>query len=366
MDNLTHSLFGLTLARTPLGRASRGATAALVIASNVPDIDIVATARGSASYLRWHRGPTHGLLGVLGLGILTAAIVWLAARFREGKRDDPPLSFPMLVVVSMIGIVLHILMDLPTSYGTRILSPFDWHWFAVDWLPIIDIYLLVVLIAALVFGRVSPKAQRRNAAIALVLMAANYGLRGTAHHRALMLAPQLFGPTLPPACGPLPSTALDFWPRGTPTESADRPGKRCLVELAAMPTFVSPFRWRVVAHLSNAYELHDIDLLDARFLDPARPLSGIWRTTVRFPNIWTPVVETAARAPTAQLFLGFSRFPDARWFTDPNGVTTVRWMDVRFTGGVLRLDQSAQRPLPFSVTVKVGADGRVMLEHIDP
>ena len=33
MDNLTHSLFALTLARTELGRAGRGTTAALLVAS---------------------------------------------------------------------------------------------------------------------------------------------------------------------------------------------------------------------------------------------------------------------------------------------------------------------------------------------
>ena len=75
MDNVTHTLFALTLARTPLGRRP-GATAALVLASNAPDIDIVAAFGGSANYLAWHRGPTHGPLGVLGLGLVTAAMVW--------------------------------------------------------------------------------------------------------------------------------------------------------------------------------------------------------------------------------------------------------------------------------------------------
>src|SRR5439155_901900 len=63
MDNLTHTLFGLTLARTPLGRVGRGTTVALVLAANVPDIDFVAAAGGPMKYLEWHRGPTHGALG---------------------------------------------------------------------------------------------------------------------------------------------------------------------------------------------------------------------------------------------------------------------------------------------------------------
>ena len=55
----------------------------------------------------------------------------------------------MLIAVSIVGVLLHVLMDLPTSYGTRLLSPFDWHWFAVDWMPIIDIYLLMALVIGL-------------------------------------------------------------------------------------------------------------------------------------------------------------------------------------------------------------------------
>src|SRR5207244_10822516 len=85
MDNLTHTLFALTLARTPLGRAGRGTTTALVLASNAPDVDFVmsfvTTARGSASYLQWHRGPTHGLIGVLALVAIDEMMVSAVQRF---------------------------------------------------------------------------------------------------------------------------------------------------------------------------------------------------------------------------------------------------------------------------------------------
>ena len=109
----------------------------------------------------------------------------------------------ILAGVSMIGGLLHVLMDLPTFYGTRPLSPFDWHWYAVDWMPIVDIYLLMALAAGLAFGGVSPRVRRHNASIVLMLMAANYGLRGVAHHQALLLAPRLFGPALPQPCRPV-------------------------------------------------------------------------------------------------------------------------------------------------------------------
>src|SRR6476646_9199715 len=173
MDNLTHTLFGATLARTPLGRAGRGTLAALVIASNAPDVDIVAASGGARTYLAWHRGPTHGPLGVVGLGLVTAGVVWTGRAAidrkwpkRDGSnRPETDASFWMLASLSMIGILLHILMDLPTSYGTRLLSPFNWRWFAFDWLPIVDIYLMMALVAGLVIGELTKASRRRLAAI---------------------------------------------------------------------------------------------------------------------------------------------------------------------------------------------------------
>ena len=194
MDNLTHTLFGATLARTPLGRAGRGTLPALLIASNAPDIDIVAViGGGTKTYLAWHRGLTHGPIGVVALGFATAGLVWLGrtAIDRKWPRRDASepssadASFVMLASVSMIGVILHVLMDLPTSYGTRLLSPFSWRWFAFDWLPIIDIYLMMALAAGLVLGELTKASRRRIAAIVLALMAANYGVRAVAHAHAV-------------------------------------------------------------------------------------------------------------------------------------------------------------------------------------
>jgi membrane-bound metal-dependent hydrolase YbcI (DUF457 family) len=383
LDNLTHTLFGLTLARTALGRAGPGTTAALAIASNAPDIDIVAAASGALSYLRWHRGPTHGPVGVVGLGLATASSVWLwhevSARVKSRRQiaarspDRPPAhdrvashsaSFSMLAIVSIIGALMHVLMDLPTSYGTRPLSPFDWHWYAVDWMPVVDVYLLIALGAGLAFGRTSPRARRLNASIVLILMAANYGVRGVAHHQALVLAPRLFGPTLPQRCGPsiLPAAVIDRWPRSDPPASTAAGGHRCLVEIAAIPTFLSPFKWRVLAQMSNAYEVRNLDVVDPRVRDPAADVS--WRVRLRYPNLWTPAVERAATTRLGQVFLGFSRFPAARWTIDGNGVTTVRWDDLRFAGTALAGDQPLRPPSLFTAMVRLDAAGDVVEERL--
>jgi membrane-bound metal-dependent hydrolase YbcI (DUF457 family) len=367
VDNITHTLFALTLARTPLGRAGRGTAAALILASNAPDIDVVATALGARSYLTWHRGPTHGPLGILGLGLLAAWIVSAGSGLLEKRSPSgtPRAPFRMLAPIAIIAVLFHVLMDLPTSYGVRLLSPFDWHWFAIDWMPIVDVYLLIVLAAGLLFGHTSEAAGRRNAALVLVLMAANYGVRAAAHHQALTNEPNLLGPLLPTRCErPVPDVRLlDSWPVASPP--APPGGARCLVEIVAVPTFFSPFRWRMIAHLSSAYEIHDVNLLDPRLGGPASESGVPWRTRL-FPNVWTPAVWAAASTNLGRTFLGFARLPAARSFVDPAGIATIRWTDMRFVGTFTAIDQPLRRADPFTAVIRLAQDGHVLDERLGP
>lgn len=367
MDNLTHTLFAATLARTPLGRAGRGTTAALVLASNAPDLDIVAAAGGNVSYLQWHRGPTHGPVGIVGLALLGAGLVWLGRRTldrRSAQRSAPHVTapFPMLVAVSTIAVVLHVLMDLPTSYGTRLLSPFDWRWFAFDWMPIVDVYLLALLVFGLIWGEISRRSRPTTAAIVLALMACNYGVRALAHHEVLARAPRLLGAGLPPPCdGRTAAPLMASWPRSV-VATLPLQGGPCLVEVAAVPSMSSPFRWTVIARLSNAYELHAINLLDARAGRSAGAREPFGYRTVRYPDQWRAPTVAAAASRTGRVFLGFSRFPAARLFVDPTGAATVRWTDMRFAGATLF---SGRRPADlFTVLVRVGADGGIRQEQL--
>jgi membrane-bound metal-dependent hydrolase YbcI (DUF457 family) len=373
MDNLTHTLFALTLARTPLGRGGHGVTAALILSSNIPDVDAVAAFDGAARYLEWHRGPTHGPLGVIGLGVVTAALVWgtYVAMGRahgpvEARATKRPAPFGTLLVASLAGVLMHILMDLPTSYGTRLFSPFDWRWFAVDLLPIIDVYLLLALIAGLAIGRWGPRhqtgdesgrARRARAAVAVLgLMLANYALRGVTHGAALALAMRAFGPTLPPACDQRAATIalLDSWPAAA---VAATPGDRtpCLIDIAAIPSFVSPFDWRVIAQLPDAYEIFEIDVLDPALRQPSSRESLRARAS-RVPNAWTPLAVEASRTEEARILLGFSRFPKAETLRDPSGGAAVVFTDVRFSDPAAPRALRERRSDLFTVTVPASGE----------
>src|SRR4029077_10698147 len=111
-------------------------------------------------------------------------------------------------------------------------------------------------------------------------------------------------------------------------------------------------------------EIRDIDLLDGRFREPDDDGGAPWRLTLRYPNVWTPVVRQAAVTGLGQRFLAFSRFPAARSAIDAHGVTTVRWTDVRFVGGVTGLDQPAPRAGLCTATIRVAPDGRILDETL--
>jgi inner membrane protein len=104
MDNVTHTLTGLMMARAGLARkGERGATLLLLLAVNVPDIDVVLGLPGNLNYLVFHRGYTHALA----LAPVMAILPVLLAHWIKGAA----LSWRGYGV-SLIGVLSHLAMDL--------------------------------------------------------------------------------------------------------------------------------------------------------------------------------------------------------------------------------------------------------------
>src|SRR5258705_4392973 len=128
MDNLCHTLVGAAFGEAGLKRRTRFGSATLMIASNLPDIDVLAFATGTPS-VALRRGWTHGILAQLCLPILLTAIILAVARRRpdaaqlmpRGASRDPPIRARELLSLSYIGVTTHVLMDLLNNYGVRIL-----------------------------------------------------------------------------------------------------------------------------------------------------------------------------------------------------------------------------------------------------
>ena len=351
MDNLTHSLFGWTIARAGLGRKLPYATATLIVASNIPDVDIIAGLRDGVDYLAVHRGPTHGPLGVVGLGLVAAAIISVGQRIRSRPTRSSTVDQHHFIgwwMLAMIGIVCHVLMDLPTSYGTRLLSPFIWTWYALDWMPIIDVYLWLVLIVALVAG--ARWTRRRAAVIALGLMACDYSARAILHHEALTNGAAFDAAGSQVRCSTAPTLAVHSLEAIARATAADT-----CAEAAALPTFFSPLRWRIIRQYSNGYELSD-----RRVFGQPATIASTWLAS----DSGADVDRVRATRP-GRVYLDFARFPVADLIERTPSLTTVQFFDARFVMMPLnarRLPASAR----LSVVITIDASGRIVEPHFGP
>ncbi len=350
MDNITHTLVGMTLVRAGVGRRTPGAMAAMLLASNAPDLDIVSAITGGAvPYLATHRGPTHGVLGVIGLAIMSALIAWGAPALR--RRALPPWrTLGTLAGIALAGSVLHVMMDLPTLYGVRLFFPFDLTWYALDWMPIVDVYVWALLGAGAIVAWVGPERRVQAARVVLAAILAFYGIRGVAQSRALAIAASTTADGTASPCANAP--VLSRHP-GLLEATAAGPGA-CL-QAAALPTFFSPFTWQLVRQEANGYELRTVSLLDSD-----RPaIDRHWIPTES--DAW---VAAARRTTTGRVFLNFSRMPATRSVVQPDGSHRVRLVDVRFIGGPFQFNDEPEMRPPFVATVVVSPAGAILREGL--
>jgi inner membrane protein len=157
LDNLTHSLAGWALGQAGLKTKTRKGLAALILAANMPDIDVFF---GNAPWdpLSIHRGFTHGLVGgVLVMPPILAGLLWLLDRWQLDRgvrfKSGLPMRFGWLVALCYLGALTHPLLDLLTTYSVQLFSPLSSAWYHADALFIIDVWIWLVLAIAIGVSR---------------------------------------------------------------------------------------------------------------------------------------------------------------------------------------------------------------------
>src|SRR5205823_13809778 len=146
MDNLAHSLVGLTSAKAGLDRLSPYATTVCVISANAADADFVSLLGDRWTLLQFHRGITHSVVGTIAIGILIPALAYAIERIVSSIRKHAlRIRFRGLLLASMIAAATHPVMDWTNNYGVRPLLPWSGRWFYGDLVFIIDPYIWLML-----------------------------------------------------------------------------------------------------------------------------------------------------------------------------------------------------------------------------
>jgi inner membrane protein len=293
MDNVTHSLTAVLLARAGLGRVSAGGLGILLVASNLPDADsVVALFGGGLGYLEYHRHLTHALVVAPLLGLLAGLAFFRVAGWRLGPAW----------LLGTLGVWAHILLDLLNNYGVRIWLPFRADWVGWDLFMVVDPCVMLVLLLSVlapllgrlvggeIGGRAAVAPGRGWAVFGLLFIVLWAGGRWVLHERAME------------------------------TLRARNYEGQAAVRVAAWPTMWNPFVWQGYVSAEPFWGLYRVDL--NREFDPERG-------AVYYKPEDVAAVNAARRTPEGQAFLGFAQF--AVWRVSPvaEGVM-VEATDVRF------------------------------------
>lgn len=334
MDPLTHLATGVICSQLLPAPSRWWAAAAGAIFAVLPDVDYFFIFWDRLAFIRYHRGFTHSLVA-LPLFALAGALL---GRFLGGPRWFKPLFILGLVVLGS-----HLLLDLATSYGTQILSPFSRRRFSLDWIFIIDPYFTALLmmgaIAALSFPYWGPRVGGWLLATAAVylLVCAFY------HHQALDLARRVFQEVQPE-----------------------------VQTIAALPQPFSCRRWQLIAAGPAEIRQAFVQLPFAAALGQgsegakaavvsispgqACPASAIPYQDPGHLTIqtWTPAPATpTAYSPEAEAilarFLEFARFPLLCRAQSQGGEQLLEWLDLRFS--------VPGRAFPFVLQLRLDANG---------
>ncbi|MBN1206795.1 MAG: metal-dependent hydrolase [Myxococcaceae bacterium] len=287
MDNLTHGLLGLAvgaLRRPDTPGASPSATDKAVLlgcllAAELPDLDNLLPAENSVVHaLQAHRGLSHALLFTPVVALAATAVARLVFR---SARTGPVLLFSLLSVS-----LAHLLADLWTGWGTRVLLPFSDRRWTLDWTMVVDPAVTLPLLAGALWAWRWRAAWRRALLVGLTVSAAYLGLRV-----ALLTA--------------LSQRVRAAWP------AAER--------VQVFPAWLSLTTWRYVAVLPGEYVAGAVSL-------GSEPLEQR-----RWPRPAPDALPAQARAlATVREALAWARFPLVSTAPRPEGNLEVRIGDLRY------------------------------------
>lgn len=150
MDTLTQAALGAAVGGAVLGRRL-GRKAVLIGAAlgTLPDLDVFLDYGDAVLNVTEHRGFTHSLFVLTGLGTLLALLAWRFAPARD-------ITLRRWWAFFVLALVTHPLLDVLTTYGTQIWWPLDVRpsaWpvvFIID--PLYTLPLLVGIGIALITG----------------------------------------------------------------------------------------------------------------------------------------------------------------------------------------------------------------------
>jgi inner membrane protein len=319
MDTTTHALAGYMIAKTGIGRdTGKWGTIAGVVAAILPDSDLVLGFLGTEFSLKYHRNLTNSVFLVIPFSLVLA---WIFVRISRVKR------FWTFFLIGVVEILAHTFLDLMTSYGTMILSPVSDTRFALDWVFIVDFFLVFTFIFPLIAMYFWKTRAQLLARISVILAGLYIAFCAYNHSWALSLAKDHVLET------------------GLVAE-----------DVASIPQPLSPFRWGNYIRTKTTIYEGFVNLIGRNRREPRRGGSVLARFLARYQPIFglqyqghdrfddSPWVAKSLHLDGVKTFYWFARFPVARDKGNESGIRRVEFFDLRF-----RMMDGVRNPFVYAV-----------------
>jgi inner membrane protein len=335
MDSLTHALTGAVIAKA-VGDEKIGNWGVLAGTAMgfFPDVDFVLGLINHHFYLQYHRDFTHSLI-LAPFYALFFSWVFVKLSKRPSLGSFYKICFPALLS--------HILLDLITSYGTMIFSPFFEHRYSWDLVYIVDLILSAILLFPLIGSFFAKRKAQWICRGSLAGLAVYLLFCWTQHHQAVRLA-DAFAANL---------------------------GEE-VVKVASIPQPLSPFRWgNFIKTREKVYRgFVDLRIKESSSAPLKHPLSFFfpilgklegsyhspreirYQSWERAPS--SPWVKKALNTDGVKFYYWFARFPVAKPVDSSDGRHRIEFMDMRFGSPGIRQ--------PFIYYVEMDDSGRVRSE----
>jgi len=279
-----------------------------------PDTDFVLGLFNRQFYLEYHRDFTHSLLLIPFYALFFS---WLFVKISKRRHFWSFHKICFLVLVS------HVLLDLLTSYGTMIFSPFFGHRFSWDLIFIVDLIFSGIIFFPLLVSIFLKKKSQWICRGSLIGLAIYIIFCWIQHDQAIKV-----------------------------TKSFAQNLKEEIIQVASLPQPLSPFRWANYVETKDRVYQGFVDLLrneeiltfsrqsgpiaDIFFFEKLRKLDGLYQLPEKIQyQSWqklddSPWVERALATEGAKFYYWFARFPVVKSVNSNNGRHRVEFMDVRF------------------------------------
>lgn len=305
---------------------------AAVTAAFLPDIDwpfyIFAN---KLLLIKYHRWILNSIFCVPIFAVILAYVFVRISKIRQ---------FWVFFWICLIVLFSHLLLDLATSYGTMILSPFSDRRFALDLLFIIDPLFSGMLLTALILSYFWKRRATSICSLSLVFVTLYVGLCGICHHKALTLAKRF----------------------------AREPGI-ISEKIASLPQPTSPFKWVNLIETDEVVYQGYLDLLrkpgqrrrshgnsffEGFFSSYYSPSEIKYRAFEKQQS--SPWLKRALALDDVRFFYKFARFPIARYRRVNDG-HVVQFVDLRFSAPGIRN--------PFGYVVKFSEEGQLIKQELE-